>query len=538
MSDPISVTSTIITLVSQATKAQEKFLTSQSAIESVQKIVLDINVNLHKFQAWQETWSGQAQQPNVTSEALWGVEGWANVRKILNRIDDASKQIELCLNGIQEHHRGHPKWLFAVKSLRTKKRPQYKLQELATALSKAVDELWIYSETVFDSLHGVMTQEPFLPARDELLTKALQSRAGSLQLYGMCAKSTLDCSLAMDLVDERSDSLSPSGALRVHSTSPMHLFYQLYTQTLESPTKYQKLIVENVRESDLSATETAEIVQAETKELQLFQPKDEMTIIEVSKHGPGPSSYLRIPRKRITKVSLRSSPEKLTDVLDTLQTTSNLSAKEHLSIGAKIQLAYKIVESGFFLLGTPWFSSLSTRNLLRLKSRGRERHSFMLEIQTLDFVDLLFDDPDALTETAQLFRLGILLMEIALERTDFSCRGGAREQELDVITFLPEVEQAMGGQYCKATAFCLQHRLPRPSLRGPERYSGPLFEEWERYLVEFLHDYHSQVFLRYALCIKPLSFAHHLQIRGAAGNRHSIRVQITEVLIANHEHLN
>ena len=501
MSDPVSVASATIALLDQATKAQESHLHSHNALEDVKKVKLNVKVSLHKFQGWQETWSGQKQQPDVTAEALWGAQGWATIRRMLDSIVRASKELEACLTETQENRKSRSRWKAAVESMRPKKRPDAKLQRIAATLSRSIDELWLYSEAVFDSLHGVMAQDSRLPSRDKLLTSALQSRAGSLELYGLCAKSTLDCSLAIDLLDSGAGFSSPmlGDPPNGHGSSAMHLFYQLFTQAHENPKKYQKMVIENVPEADLSRIETSETIQPNLSDLQLFKPRSDTTIVQIPKQGSRPASCLRIPKKPTGHVFLRSDPENLASVLQTLQEASNLSNKEHFSIGAKIELAYKIVESGFFLLGTPWFSSLGSKNLLRLKRNGLQRHSFMLEIQTLDFTDLLFDDSEALAETSQLFRIGVLLMEIALDKTDFLSNLEDRGQHLDSIRLLPEIEQSMGAQYCKATAFCLQHRQPRAQFRGPEKYKSTCFDDWKSYLAEFLQDYHSQVFLRYVM---------------------------------------
>ena len=123
----------------------------------------------------------------------------------------------------------------------------------------------------------------------------------------------------------------------------------------------------------------------------------------------------------------------------------------------------------------------------------------MLEIQTLDINDLLSDDPGALSETSQLFRIGVLLMEIALDQPDSSFRTEDYEQDAERISKLPLVEQSMGTQYCKATAFCLSYQQPRIRFRGVEKYESKHFHDWESYLAEFLQEYYSQVFLRWVI---------------------------------------
>ena len=503
--DLVALTASAIGLLGTATKASEKILRLKDGSDDVRQIEFDVEVSHHKFQVWQENWSGQAQHPDVSAEALWGVQGWHNIRRMLNAIIDASKHIETYLRDARESQSTQPRsrWMAAVKALRSKKGPSTRLQELqklAAALSRSVDELWIYSETVFDSLHGILAHETRLPEREKLLSSALQSRAGSLDLYWLCSISTMDCSLEMDLLDAGA---AWSRSFNDRGNPPLRLFYHLFTQAREL--ELQKLVVESVPEAEVPSAEMGEVIEPGVVDLQIFTPRLERSaaMVKVSHYGSSPQSYLRIPQTPVVPVHLKSNPESLARVLGTLDKAPNLSTQEHFSTGAKVELAYKVIECGFFLLGTPWFSSLSSKNLLRLKRAERERPSFMLEIQTLDINDLLFDDPGALAETSQLFRIGVLLMEIALDEPDYSSRTEDYGHDAERISKLPLIEQAMGTQYCKATAFCLQHRPPRRRFRGPEKYDSKHFDDWKSYLAEFLQEYHSQVFLRYVLSSCP-----------------------------------
>ena len=208
----------------------------------------------------------------------------------------------------------------------------------------------------------------------------------------------------------------------------------------------------------------------------------------------GSQHNLRVAQGKYRTIHLKTSPESLARILAGMEKVSHVSTKEYLSSEAKAKLALKVAECGFFLLGTPWFSSLSSKNLRRSNDDAEDNLSFMLRTQALDYRDLIYDDPGALTETSQLFRLGVILMEIALDTPDAEKYGGRLEHDLHRISKLPSVEKTMGAQYCKATAFCLQDRRDR--FAGPEKYEGKLYTEWETYLARFLEDYHSQVYLR------------------------------------------
>lgn len=499
MADAVAVTAAAIALVTLTTNTTKAILRLSNRHDDVQQIQLDFEVSIHKFQVWQNNWSGQARQSDVTAKALWGAQGWAIIVAMLDKISRTSREIEELLHEIRENKDIQPRarWKTAVKSLRSRKQRNPKLQDLqllASTLTKAVDELWMYSETIFDSLHGILAYDSRLPERDLLLKSALQSRAGSLQLYSLCSHQTENCSLEMDLLDAGMTWTNT----QVQDDSSLRLYYHLMTQSQEK--ELQKLVIENVREIDVPEDELEGKAEVDFSDLQIFKPKpgQHTRIIRVAPIGSGPQSCLRIPEKPPETMLLTSDPESLAKVLKGIGDTNYLSIKhkEHFSNGAKVELAYKVIECGFFLLGTPWFSSLNSKNLRRLKSTGRQRPSFMLRTQTLDLKDLLLDDPGALAETSQLFRLGVILMEIALEVEDTSSGTEDQSQDFDRMSKLPLIEKSMGAQYCKATAFCLQSRPFMKDFRSDDKYTSTHFRKWESYLAGFLEDYHAQVFLR------------------------------------------
>ena len=501
--DSVSITIAIVTSLSEFNKAAENLLHLLAGRNDLEKSVLSpARISLHKYQIWRQNWSGVALNPNVTAEALWGVQGWRTIQGMLNDILNDSTHMGKCLDDIRGSHLTKPRsrWKTAAKKVLSKQQPSEslkELQKLAAALSRSVDQLWIYSETVFDSLHGILAHGTKVPEPEKLLTLAMQSRAGSLDLHTLCSDSTVDCCLEMNLLDAGSTFVdTPNGP----EYSFGRLFYHLFAQARESPQEIKELTVENIQEFNDSESVRDEVIESNEPDLQLFKSQSGTGTkrIMVSGHGSNPPSCLVLPRK-IGTMQLDTKPDSLADLLTTLEEGANMSTVERFSMGAKVELAYKVVECGFFLIGTPWFSSLSSKNILRLRSREQEHPTFILEVQTVDHHDLLLDDPGALAETSQLFRIGILLMEIALDEPDRSSwiesDGYTAER---IISKLPLIEQSMGTQYCKATAFCLQHRQSKHQFQGPEKYQGKNFGEWESYLTDFLLEYHSQVFLRYA----------------------------------------
>lgn len=521
--DSLSIVGSVVavsSILSTIIETSHHILRLRDQQHNVRQLELDVVVSLQKLQVWQSTWYGDEKHQDVSAEALWGVKGWAHIRRMLDAIIETSKSISNYLEALKEIEESKPrsKWKKAFKAIQAKQGPSSRMQQLrewSTALTRTVDELWIYSETVFDSIHGILSIESKAPERDRLLYTALRSRPSSLELYSRCSTSTLNCSLEMDILNSGfSDQTLPSAPSETFHS----IFYHLIAQSPEGYGEFQKMTIESVETPTLltpeTTTETGRVVFQKMESLRLFKPTagHETVHIKVAARGSAQPSYLRIPHGSIQLVNLKSSPETLATVLDRLR-LADLSTKEHLSTGAKVELAYKVIECGFFFLGTPWFASLSSKNLLRLKNTKKEHQSFCLKTQTLDLEDLLCDDPGALAETSQLFRLGILLMEIALDEPDMDSGSDDAAQEVNRISKLPLVEQSMGTQYCRATAFCFQYRQSGKSFKGgklpkdiksghdkpfreAEKYIDPNFDGWQNYLSELLQQYHSQVYLR------------------------------------------
>ena len=482
-------------LLSTLDAQKDLFKSSRSTI-ALQSFELDLQVGYQKFKIWQQKWLGQTNQTDASSKALWGAEGWSNVQGMLGRILEISQRIEKVYKALQTLTDAQPRsrWKLAFVRLSKRHEPSFKeLKDLAQEFNLAVDAIWLYSETVFDSLHGVLAPGLHAPNRDLLLTSALQSRSGSLKLYKLCCNDSSDCILDLDLKPDTNSKHRLSG-----TEGLVHLFYQLFTHTPNDPTQLRRLVVENLPESGASHSRPSDAHDYGDSDFQLFKIKSDIEemIVPVERDGTKPSSCLRIEKPRLEAVQLRSKPESLRTVLKRVRQTSTLSPEEHFSVGAKVELAYKIIESGLFLLGTPWLSLLNSQNILRLKDIDGRRPSFVLEVQTFGLVDLLFDDSEAISEAKQLYHIGILLMEIALDGPSGSQNEKDSSRSNHLLSQLPLVEQIMGAQYCKATAFCLQHRQPKQRFNGLRKYEGSHSKDWEAYLSELLQDYYSQVFLR------------------------------------------
>ena len=514
MADPLSTATAVIQLLEPAIEISRNTLRLWDRQDNVRQLELDVSASLQKLQEWQKTWSGDERHPHVSAQALWGVNGWTQICRILVVINETSQRIVEYLKTLKAKGENKPRsrWLKAYKAVKAKQGPSSKMQQLqiwSTIVTRSVDGLWIYSETVFDSRYG--TLQSTLPERNRLLKTALRSRPCSLELYSLCSESAFNCSLQMDLLD--SDFTNHKG-LSTPSEASLNVFYHILTSSGEAHYNPQEMTIERVETNATFKSDPNGIVIHKIENVQLGQitAEHKTAVVEVAARGSTQSSCLRIAQEPAPPVDQRSS-ETLDKVLHRLHSVDR-STSEFLSISAKIELAYKLIECGLFLLGTPWFASLSSRNLLRLKNTEKAHGMFYLGTQALDLKDILYDDPTALAETSQLFRLGVLLTEIALDKPSLYSGSDESGQEADRISKLPFIEKSMGSSYCRATAFCLQYRQSGKPFTGgnyskgkksgsgdkpfreAEKYEDPNFDEWQDYLEELLQQYHSQVYLR------------------------------------------
>ena len=505
MSDPLSTTADIVTILNDLVKKIRELQRSDSARASLEmrdgrkKVAVVLDISLQKFQVWVKTWVKNASNPEISVEQLWGKEGWTDIQNLLGAIRENAKEIGDDLSK-KDDNISHIGWRQTLRTslnrknraLRVKRRP---LIDSAMLLSGSIDELWTYSEVAFDSLHGMLSYHIEVPLRKRLLARALNERTASLALYEACNQSKADYSLKVDLLDENSGT-SPTFRRRssVSSTVPSVLFYHLFAQNRGNSTMTNNITLGSIPRPSEQDFANADAVKFEipSSDLAVYEswptPKSRSGLISIHPHLANAPSYFRVSKRPVV-LNWDDKSESLADLL-----SRDRIEERPLSQEARIEIAFKMVECGLYLLGTPWLASLSSKRLRRLKNSVG--NPFVLEVQTLDLEDLYFENPDALSEHSQLFSIGVLLVKIALsEKEDPQ---DIRDPDSRKSKILPLVEKSMGSLYCGATAFCLMDRRSAPQSGRPEKYKYPEETMWRSYLAELLVDYHAQVFSRWA----------------------------------------
>ena len=129
------------------------------------------------------------------------------------------------------------------------------------------------------------------------------------------------------------------------------------------------------------------------------------------------SCYFRVAGAQ-TNPGSRSESELSALGLKTNKTSTEATPLRSLTLAAKIDLAYDLVQCGFYPVGTPWLASLSSKHLRGFGTK--DRRVCVLGIETMPLEYIWFDNPDGLRESSQLFQIGVILIEIALDSAEVS----------------------------------------------------------------------------------------------------------------------
>ncbi len=134
-----------------------------------------------------------------------------------------------------------------------------------------------------------------------------------------------------------------------------------------------------------------------------------------------------------------------------------------------------------FSLGYPWLASLSTKQLLRAKTKDGQ--ICVLEVEPISLDYLYLENPDAISESSHLFEFGMILIEIAVDSPEDS---DSVKLE-DHIYMHPTNSLSCTKLLAPSTtdfAFCVRDRKSTPSYTRIRRYQYPELTDRERYLKD------------------------------------------------------
>ena len=472
-------------------------LSASDGHDDSENVLIALESSKQNLQLWQNTWRGDAPNSDGRVERLWGEDGWVDLQKLLAEI---AKTIEAIKEADKERENAKlgRRSLWKVLMLRhlrktrgTSSKSPSTLQ-LALDLDRTIDQLWIHSEVSFESLHGIPVKRYSSPARDQQLARSVLVRQGAIALYQACQRSATQCELDLDLLTIRN--MPPNPRDTSCSASDTSLFYHLLAANDPKQSRWD-ITAENFHFSE-AATISPNIKVHEEPDLAVFESSSRSNshiICIQTSYSSTDNHYFRVATNH-TATGPLSERETLAIELDGCKTSTKPGILHSLPLRRKVELAYDLVQCGFYLLGTPWLASLTSKNLRGIETT--EKMVCLLRVKTIPLDYIYLENPDALSESSQVFQIGMILIEIALDGLDSSDTVKLENPYQYALSKLPSVYKALGSKYYRACAFCVQDRRSISSYVRQEKYQYPMETGWEVYLKELLKEYHVQVLSR------------------------------------------
>lgn len=469
--------------------------------KQLERVSISLKSSIYKLDSFQKTYLDGAPDPIERSEILWGKEGWADVQELLEEIVEMIQLLKEFSDLPDNAKIGRrPFWKLVKLSLSRKPRVLAPapapaelglVVDLALRLDKTVSLLCNRAHVFFELLHDIPTQRHGLAATDPRISRSIPIRQGAVALYQACQRSATHCELNLDLLRDRF--MPPDAQNPPRSPSDTDLIYNILVEFAKPDLRLWDIIAEGFGFPE-GATISPTIKTFEEPDLAVLKsgpPSSSRTIgIETSY-----SSDLHYFRVAATHTSMAPASKMQSLAFGMSQNRVSTEVEPYRTLKAKLDAAYDLVQCGFYLLGTPWLASLSNKRLRRIETK--ERISCFLKVKMIPFETYYLASPTALSESSQLFEIGMILIDIALEES--SDLEEHEDPYLYASRMLPEVLGKVGHKYYKACAFCIHDRRSGSSYGRPEKYQDPKETGWDVYLKDLLQDYYVQVVSGYAL---------------------------------------
>lgn len=420
----------------------------------VKEILLDLEISHDRLHDWTKKWRVESRPSGSVYLKVWGCSGLDAVQDRLLAISNQINQTRQLAEQHRKHSEGNKQeniesgkvgqrrrirripWKKALQLRSQGPSPKITdtsgLTQDVTTLKCLIDELYTVSSMAFDSTRSV--PRPARAGDDNLAVVSQKGMAGGMALLPLCNKFNEDVFLDMNLLG------------RTQSITDPHVKFRLFNR--EHPIKLadREFVRHDLTGGRCRDCNTpVENTQKDLSVLWKMRPSSESTFLRLpSSEGhdpcfevsaPGSSSPSRVPLARYLKSSEADELERS-------------EPRPYLSRIARISLALQLLQSGFFLLYTPWFSNLNDKTLLVLDNK-----QYALQKKPVDLQADADMRPGVSIRTSNLFRLGVLLVEIAVGK---SLDDSSDRLDSEPIKQLPLVARTMGLQYRDAAAFCLK----------------------------------------------------------------------------------
>jgi len=499
MGESVSITSLALETVQCVTEAENAFAElanrhklTKPVDADCRELELKLKVGLATILQWREIWFVQADKSDDFFSTLWGQGGRNRIFELLESISRecgvirkfAEESTERTENLFKKHNmkranrpRNWPKWLRFNTKAQMDKAMNKSVRDNVYALSSCIDELWASSELYFRSLHGVLHSSNLPnspPSPQHLLGNVLKSRHASISLYWHFYNWNMEVDLDLDLLnnDGEIDKIPD-----LFDWSDLKISYHFIGDSL-FPGQPRDVIIEADARNLISAADDSnqeDVLEAKL-EVALCQICTERTI-RLPRLGNASELYVNLTC-RVDRLRSRIEPQAL-PVFATESNNAQVTVVGwQITMAEKLSLAYRIAECTLFLLGTPWLSHLSSRSLRRSKA-SKVDYRYSMHVQWPATTDSTQPTQETI-ERFQIFQVGILLIEIALETTISTVDSRGIPSNM-----IPRIEDSMGPQYAQVCEFCLGHEDARKSGGSETAFdSGSL-----------LQAYYSEVFI-------------------------------------------
>ena len=473
------------------------------------ELELQLGVGAAKIVSWQSLWFEETDKSEDFFQTLWGQSGRDHIQRLLksisskcDEIQDAVADLAVVAEGLVKKYnvkrpdrwRKWPSFLRLSMKSQIDKAQDKQIRGTVDILGKLIDELWTFSELYFRSLHGVPRGSEDLARAgdvDTLIRHALKSRNMSIALYWHCQSRSIDLDLDMNLLNhDREVDKFPD----LFDWSDLKLSYHMFYGSPSSPSSFRELVLDpyttsqDIREERSENEDQDKNDKEATLDLALIQTQADFEV-RVASNEETPEVYFHVTSKA-TASWQDVEPIAFSLFAERTPETQLQMARSRYSLVEKISLAYRIVECGLFLLGTPWLSHLSSSTLQRLKT-SKVDYQYTLHVEGTAKIEQNNVSTEML-ERSQIFQIGVLLIEIALESTLSS----NEPMDLQVESKIPVVEKSMGIPYKQACEFCLNNTERYPRMAPAEDLASDGDIEASGSSFHMMRQYYSEVFMR------------------------------------------
>ena len=433
---------------------------------------------------WRDKWMiWHEDQDSLLHHHLWGKD-FDRIYSLVLAIDDLLKSLS---EKLKETPRSRlRRWSSAIRyTFIRKKLIATDLGELETLITNLNTE----ADTAFDREHRDQSSG-LISEAFQLVNLAKETHMSSEQLYRTCVRASKDNALELDLNFFHKESGfkgfgSDWGAERQKSTARL---WAISASAKAGKLHFTCLAAENLPSDPLIRIHVMSDGSLDEHEYQRTLPRALGPIYRRETTQNGFDTKGNDPAYRFI---IQESPDTRTWASDSLRRLLSRSQHDGFRYLTKLKVALELVDCGLLFLQTSWLSQLCSCVLRRVEADPRERiHT--LRITEFEHVTPSYEninaprcwcDQDPM-QGKYVQRLGVLLVELALERLVFDVTEAANSTDLQ-LSFPPEthtlnlserLKRAGADEaYVRVVEYCLKCTWTRDQVLKNESLLGEYY---------------------------------------------------------------